>query len=158
MPLRPKSQALKILEGNAGKRRLDASADVAYAVGAPEAPKNLKGDALTHWRWLESILIPARVLTPADFGIMVLTTNAYAYMRRLERACQRRRTITYEEQGSKQQLVTRRYPEFELLDRAERKYLRMLTELGLTPASRTRVKAMPNAETSGVGQFFERTS
>ena len=86
------------------------------------------------------MLIPAKVLTPADADLMALTCRAYAYMKRLQRECDKRKTVMYEVDGSKGQKVERRHKEFELLDLAKKKYFRLLQEFSLTPVSRNRVR------------------
>jgi phage terminase small subunit len=101
------------------------------------------------------VLIPAEVLTPADAGLMALTCRTYAYMKRLQRQCDKQKTVVYEVGGSKGQKVERRRKEFDLLDQAEIKYFRLLQEFGLTPVSRNRVKtAKPSDEDSSVAEFF----
>ena len=149
-----KTSEMKLLEGNRGHRPLDLSTDVAYQVGAPTIPYDMKGDARKHWRWLESVLIPARVLTPADAGLMALTCNAFAYLKRLEREGRKRKTIVYSVTGSTGQTIEKRHKEFDLLDQAERKYLRLLQEFGLTPVSRNRVKLAKLPVRSGIEEFF----
>lgn len=151
-----KSAAMKLLEGNRGKRKIDPSTDVSFEVGAPTPPASMKGDALEHWKWLVEILVPARVLTPADFGIMLVVSNSYAQMMKLQRACDKKRSIVYTEKGSKGQVTRKSHHEFELLLHARRSYMRALAELGLTPASRNRVKAMPSAKKEGIGEFFRK--
>ena len=151
---RAKSAAMRLLQGNPGKRPLDLSTDVNFRVGAPAIPKDMKGVALAHWRSLVPVLIEGRVLTPADGSILELTCQAYAYMKMLQRECDKKKSIVYEQIGAAGQKTKRRHVEFDLLDRAERKYFRYLSEFGLTPATRTRVKAMPSAKTTGIAEFF----
>ena len=106
-------------------------------------------------RWMESVLLPARVLTPADAALMALTCNAFAYLKRLEREGRKRKTICYTVTGSTGQQIEKRHKEFDLLDQAERKYLRLLQEFGLTPVSRNRVKIAKLPSTGGIAEFFK---
>ena len=149
-----KTSEMKLLEGNRGRRPLDPGMDLSFEVGAPQIPYDMKGDARKHWRWLESVLIPARVLTPADLGLMELTCHAYEYWKRLQREGRKRKSICYTVTGSTGQKIEKRHKEFDLLDQAERKYLRLLQEFGLTPVSRNRVKLAKLPTTSGIAEFF----
>ena len=103
------------------------------------------------------VLEPARTLTPADMGVLLLTVEAWAFWRKMQRACNRRRSFFYTATGSTGQTVQRRHPEYLLLDQARKQYLRMLESSELTPVSRNRVKAAKLPPTSGVEEFFNKT-
>lgn len=151
---RPKSAVIKLLAGNRGKRRLEPERDVSFDVGAPKPPAWLKGDGLWEWNRIVNLLLPVRVMTPADFGIVLLAAEAFADWMELGRICRRKKGHTYREKGAAGQWMRKPHLEFKMQAEAQKRYLRALIELGLTTASRTRVKAVPFAEKSGVGKFF----
>lgn len=156
MPPRPQSAEMKILQGNPGKRRVDLETDVRFELGAPDPPKEVTGEARRHWKYLVGILAPARVLSAADLGVMILVCNCYAEMMRFERICARYSSPTYKVKGSTGQSVTKKREEFAMLATVRRQYLRMLIELGMTPASRTRVKALPRAKPTGLSAYLDK--
>ena len=144
----------KQLEGNRGKRPLDASSDMTLPAGAPPMPRGLNPDARQHWRWLVGVLTKARVLTVGDFGILLVAVNTYAQMMKLERAVVRMKKFSYKEKGSMGQTMQKGYIELEQLGNVRKQYIRAISELGLTPVSRNRVKKVPIESKTGAAAYF----
>jgi P27 family predicted phage terminase small subunit len=90
----PKPTALKVLEGNPGKRGLNQS-EPKPPEGPVKAPNWLRGRGRTAWKWIAPVLEPMGVLTTADTHALALLCDAYAeYIE--SRAVVRRLGATYE--------------------------------------------------------------
>jgi P27 family predicted phage terminase small subunit len=126
--------------GNPGKRRLN-EAEPAPRIGMPEQPANLSDEAAVHWPVFGSELLAIRVLTVADSWALGQLCEAYAdYIRT--------RDILAAE-GEYQEVKTqfgsslRAHPALAIKIDADKRLRAWISEFGLTPAQRTRVKAAP---------------
>ena len=157
MPTPRKTDTQKLLEGNRGKRALRPELDATIEQGTPSPPPSMKGEALAQWRWLCSELNKRRVLTTADRGLLILTCEAWEEYARLRDVCRKKRSFTFKARGVAGQEILKRNVEFELRDRAEKKYFRYLAEFGLTATIRDRVRAASHAPNyKGVARFFQK--
>lgn len=123
----------KKLTGTKGK----GGREPQYAVGAPAVPSLIKDDpiALGEWRRKAALLTEQRVLTVADGTVLARYCLLYARLQRVrdEIALPTFRFVVFGPAGEKANpLIT--------IETQTVRELRMIeTELGLTPASRTRV-------------------
>lgn len=142
---KPKPTKIKLLEGNLGKRKLN-DAEPEFALSKKhKAPEDLSEKATKEWRRLYKILSDSGVLTDADIGLLDKLIEAF------EKDLQ----ITEEFKSFKgQRKLLIRTPQGGLvpnpLIRVQRDnttlMLKLYTELGLTPSSRSRLTAdKPNA-------------
>ena len=106
-----------------------------------------KLDPLARQMWDETVplLERMRVLTEADLHILEQTCEAYAeYWQAKKRL--RRRGLTYESPTVTGGVIIRPRPEVAIASDAWRRLRQGLMELGMTPASRTRVAAAPSGK------------
>ena len=73
----PKPIAIKRLEGNPGKRKLN-EAEPTPTLGASECPDHLDDVARKEWDRLTSILLAIKVLTEADYIAFANLCQAYS--------------------------------------------------------------------------------
>ena len=149
----PKPTALKILEGNPGKRALPKE-EPHGTQGAPEMPRGLSKRAKTAWGALAPALEGLKVITHEDRMALELLCEAYAEWRSATSIIQRRgHTFTSRKVlGEKADgtLIISEYvqvrPEVAIQQNAWKRVLSGLQEFGLTPAARVRVKVVPTKE------------
>lgn len=168
---KPKPTALRLLNGNAGKRPLPKG-EPHLEAGAPSCPEWLDGDAKREWRRVVGPLDAAGVLTRADRAAFAGYCQAWSSwkaaelrMRSREKDAADARAVFEDSVGEERSASLKALVGAEqLVDAAEvqaRKrmelMLRACGELGLTPSSRTRVKAVERQpkETSGASRFFQ---
>jgi P27 family predicted phage terminase small subunit len=168
---KPKPTALRLLSGNAGKRPLPQGEPHLEAI-APACPEWLDQDAKREWRRLVGPLDAAGVITRGDRAVFAGYCQSYSNWKAAEGRKRERaksaadaRSVFAVSSGEARAAALRALLSAEdLVDAAEvqsRKsmelMLRACVELGLTPSSRTRVKAVERAtkETSGASRFFE---
>src|SRR5438093_11519721 len=77
---RPKPTAIKLLEGNPGKRKLNHR-EPRPALGLPPCPKSLRGVARKAWGEIGSQLVLMRVMTTSDAPALELLCRAYGEYR-----------------------------------------------------------------------------
>jgi P27 family predicted phage terminase small subunit len=150
---KPKPTALKVLQGNPGKRRLNRE-EPAYGPGAPEKPEWLDRYASEEWDRLVAILVPARVITTGDLGILVIACTAYAQLRECAAFLKTKKALSYDASSANGGTSYKPYPEVGQRNMARRQYQSALSELGLSPSSRTKVKSIPEVKESGVKRLL----
>ncbi len=175
----PKPTALKLLQGNPGKRKLN-SEEPKPPTGPVKPPSWLRGRAKTAWKWVAPILEEMGVLTTADPHALALLCDAYAeyiecravvrklgatYESRVIKTSTRRvaanasdeaEDITEAEEpfsGDDWSTIIRPRPEVKMYQDAWRRVHRMLSEFGMTPSSRSKVKGAPQEEADPFGDW-----
>lgn len=144
---------LKILRGNPGKRKLnDLEPD--YVPGIPEKPDWLEAYASEEWDRLVSNLNGQRVFTKNDLGILVAICLAYEQMRETHAIIkQLGRAYVVEDMGGNKHYKTR--PECMRFETALKEYRTLLAEIGFSPASRSKIKTLPEPKKpEGTARFF----
>ena len=148
-----KPTALKVLQGNPGKRKLnDEEPD--FGVGAPAKPDWLDAYGSEEWDTLVSILVPARVLTKGDIGVLAVACDAYAQWRSCMAFLKKKKSLSYDASSANGGTNYKPYPEVVQRNLARKQYLSALSELGLSPSSRTKVKRIPEVKLSGVKRLL----
>jgi P27 family predicted phage terminase small subunit len=157
---KPKPTAIKIAEGNLGKRPLN-DREPKPAVGIPERPRHLRDKgARRYWKFYCDDLVKIGVLTVADGMALGALCDAYAdYVD--AKAYIEKHGAEYEEPvldstgqvvGHKikaNPAVVRRYKAFQAMKS-------MLVEFGLTPSSRGRLKVdAPAKPVDPAAEFFD---
>ncbi len=137
---------LRVLRGNPSGKPLPQSPG--FAPGLPDEPGWLDSDAKDEWQRLTGILGPAHVLTKGDAGILHACCDAFSVIRRCQRALAG--GLTYVTAAG---LIKVR-PEGRLLADARRQYVAYLAELGLSPASRTKVQPLASPKPTGIEKFL----
>jgi P27 family predicted phage terminase small subunit len=136
---KPKPTALHIFNGNPSKRPLN-DLEPKPEAGAPECPENVaKNDiAKAYWEWLIAQLSTMGIATKADQTVLEMICLEYALKLEAEGHIARDGMTTTDDKG-----VVRKSPYVTIAAEAKRQLHRLLTEVGLTPSSRSRLKVEP---------------
>lgn len=130
----PKPANLRVVQGNPGKREIKDSCSP--PVAKPEVPKDLSAEAKVIWVEVVDMLVAQRVITALDAHILESYCENLAKIRKCRKVL--KDGLTYKTHGRHgEQIKTR--PEVNILAEAERQHRALSSELGLTPASRTRL-------------------
>ena len=154
---RPKPTALKILEGNPGRRPLPRNEAKPPAVCTLDAPRTLDAVGRQEWRRLAPQLQRLGLLTEIDRSALECCCELYSELRQLR--AQRRRWL----RDTAKRDDVRRVDA--ALDRKVGLFRQYLVEFGLTPSSRARVETdevppVPHPKPTGTegnkapGRFF----
>ncbi len=139
---KPKPTALKVLEGNPGKRPLNKN-EPQPEKKAPRCPSWLEPEAKKEWRRMAKTLENIGVLTQVDKAAFAGYCQAYARWKEAEEFLSKHGTIFKTTSGYIQQV-----PQVAIA----RNYLQIMkdfcSEFGLTPAARTRIKVDQEAVSS----------
>ena len=141
---KPKPTLLKILEGNPGKRPLNADEPKPQLVTTMKAPRNLGKVARREWARVARELMRMQLLTEVD------TTALAAYCQSYERWIQAEAEIA--QSGLVVETVTGRRianPAIAVANRSMELMHRFLVEFGMTPSARTRIRVSKAEEASG---------
>lgn len=132
---KPKPTALKVLEGNPGKRPLNID-EPKPKKKAPKCPSWLEPEAKKEWRRMSKTLEQIGVLTQVDGAAFAGYCQAYARWKEAEEFLTKHGTIFKTPSGYIQQV-----PQVSIAQT----YLKIMkdfcSEFGLTPSARTRIKA-----------------
>lgn len=151
---RPKPNVLRMLRGNPGGRSLNHEEPV-YGPGAPDRPPFLDADAGEEWDRLTSMLVSARVITKGDGGILLVACDAYSQLRQCQKFLKEKGSLSYDASSTNSGPSWKPYPEAAQLNVARREYRAALSELGLSPSSRSKVKVLPEPpKAKGTARFF----
>ena len=150
---RPTPTALKVLHGNPGRRPLNGD-EPQFKAGLPDKPAWFDTYASEEWDRIVSNVNGQRILTKADLGILVATCLCYEQMRETLAIIKTLgRSYVVEDMGGNKHYKAR--PECVRFETAQREYRALLIELGLTPASRSKVKTLPEPkQPQGASKFF----
>jgi P27 family predicted phage terminase small subunit len=139
---KPKPTALKVLEGNPGKRPLNEK-EPQPKRQAPRCPSWLEPEAKKEWKRMAKTLETIGVLTQVDKAAFAGYCQAYARWKEAEEFLTKHGTIFKTPSGYIQQV-----PQVAIA----RNYLQIMkdfcSEFGLTPAARTRIKVEQEAVSS----------
>jgi len=148
-----KPTALKVLQGNPGKRKLNTE-EPDFGVGTPAKPNWLDAFASEEWDVLVSILVPARVLTKGEVGVLAVACDAYSQWRSCIAFLTKTKSLSYDASSLNGGTNYKPYPEVAQRNQARRQYLSALSELGLSPSSRSKVKRIAETQVSGVQRLL----
>lgn len=132
---KPKPTAIKELEGNPGKRPLNAN-EPKPAKKAPACPKWLDAEARKEWRRLAKKLENLGVLTDLDMGVFATYCNAYARRKEADEFISQHGTVVRTPSGYLQQL-----PQVSIAQTYAKLMNKCAEQLGLTPSARSRIIA-----------------
>jgi P27 family predicted phage terminase small subunit len=130
---RPKPTRLKMLTGNPGKRRLNEDEPRPDA-NIPECPPELGSVARTEWNRLVDELAALRMLTNLDRAALAAYCGAYALWAEA--------TVQLEKYGAMIKSPTGfpiQSPYLSIVNRQAEIMMRIASEFGFTPASRSRI-------------------
>lgn len=151
---RPKPTALKLVEGNPGKRAINKS-EPKPKREIPSCPAHLTDAAKVAWGKLCVLLDRMGVLTEADSLALERLCDCYADILECRELIGRDgRTYTTQDQNGN--TLIKNNPAVNQLRAADSQFKSYLVEFGLTPAARTKVKATSNddEEADPLAEFF----
>ncbi len=137
---KPKPTALKVLEGNPGKRPLNTK-EPQPEKKAPRCPSWLEQEAKNEWRRMSKTLEAMGVLTQVDKAAFAGYCQAYARWKEAEEFLSKHGTIFKTPSGYIQQV-----PQVSIAQTYLKVMKDFCSEFGLTPAARTRI----NVDTEAV--------
>ncbi|MHB1154861.1 MAG: phage terminase small subunit P27 family [Eubacteriales bacterium] len=137
---KPKPTAIKILEGNPGKRPLNKKEPVPSKI-APSCPDWLLPDAQDEWARLAPQLENLGLLTVADMTAFAGYCQAYARWKEAEEFISQHSTIFKTPSGYVQQV-----PQVSIAQQNLKIMQSFCSEFGLTPASRARLQVVNKDE------------
>lgn len=143
----PKPTALKVIQGNAGKRKLDKNAPAPDALTqVPDPPAWFGPVAASIWRQVAPWLVQSKILTDTDLHNLELFAMAYQRWREAEDDVTRNGIVVM---GAKQEIKN---PACTVANESARRISTFGAALGLDPAARARLK--PGGETEEENPFF----
>lgn len=137
---KPTPTALKLLQGNPGRRPINGE-EPQFQEGTGEPPEWLNKEQRNFWAEVYPLLHGARVITSADEQALAHLCIALAEVRAA--------TETLEAQGRYQvndQGMIKVHPAVHVLNNALSASKSLMSEFGMTPASRTKIKALAGVE------------
>jgi P27 family predicted phage terminase small subunit len=141
---RPKPTAIRRLEGNRGKRAWNHD-EPEPPDGIPRCPKHLAPIARTEWRRVARTLHAMGVLTTIDRAALAAYCQSYAKWVEAEQRLKETPPLLKSPSGYVQQS-----PWMAIANKQLELMGRYMTELGMTPASRSRVSGGPQMHLPGI--------
>lgn len=145
----PKPTSLKLLQGNPGRRPLNASEPQPDA-GAPEMPAGLSDEAEAEWRRILPILASMRVLTVADSATIAGYCQSFADWIGAQADIREHGRLIEEPITNRMGEVVghrlKKNPAITIASDMKKAMRAYASDLGLSPASRTRVHATPTTD------------
>jgi P27 family predicted phage terminase small subunit len=145
---RPKPTRLKVLTGNPGKRPLNET-EPRPEPAVPECPPELGEVARREWDRLARELGPLRITTNLDRGALAAYCGAYALWAEAMEAIQKYGSMIKSPSGFPVQS-----PYLAVANRQTEIMMRVASEFGFTPASRSRIST-PCREEPGLLKLME---
>ena len=132
---KPIPTALKIIRGNPGHRPLPPDEPKPPA-NIPKYPMHLDKEAKAEWRRMAKVMEPLGILTKLDKTIFAIYCEAFSTWAQATRKIQEMGMVRITKNG-----FTEQNPYFPIANKAKEQMIKALIEMGMTPSSRTRVKA-----------------
>lgn len=126
--------ALKKLRGNPGKRKI-SDAEPKFERKIPTCPKHITGEARKEWRRLCTLLDTQGLLTQVDRAALAAYCQAYARWAEAEQMVKKSGAVLRSEKGGFYQ-----NPYLSIANRAIDQMIKIGSEFGMSPSSRTRLK------------------
>lgn len=146
---KPKPTALKKLEGNPGKRKLNTK-EPTPSRGKPSCPGWLMPEAKKEWKRLAEIMTRMGVLTEVDMAAFAAYCQSYARWKEAQEHIDSEGAIFETEKGYQQQT-----PWVGIANTNQKLMLQAASEFGLTPSSRSRIIASGENPKESVDEMEE---
>ena len=147
----PKPTALKVLQGNPGKRALPKGEPKPDAGRLPSAPRWLSDEAKREWKRLAPRLHAVGLLTEVDGLALAMLCEAFAQYMAAKTVVDSEGLLLVSEKGNSYQ-----HPAAGLMTQARGELLKWAREFGMTPSARTRIVVdTDSAEPSLADLLFE---
>ena len=149
---KPKPLALKLIDGNPGKRPLNL--DIPSPVpGIPSCPSFLSGEAKREWRRISKELESVGLLTLVDRAALAGYCQAYARWRAAEElVAQEGLVYEYTNKNGSTNIVE--HPAVKIARESMMLLKAFCAEFGLTPSSRTRINLPRPKEKDPFDEFI----
>lgn len=147
----PKPTALKKLAGNPGKRALNQH-EARIAPAMMRAPRHLDTEAKREWRRVVKELYQVGLLTQVDRAALSAYCQAWSRWVKAERDLEGKPLTMETDKG-----YCYPNPLLGIANSALEQMRKWMTEFGMTPSSRSRVKAEEPKEKSMAEMLFEMT-
>jgi len=147
----PKPTVLKILSGNPGKRPLPKD-EPRPPVCQPDPPDMLSAEARKHWGKIVGQLADSGIMTALDEDALAAYCEAFARLADANSKLAKFGSVIKSEEG-----LPRCSPYLRVANEAFQQMRVLLSEFGLTPASRVRIRAAPKEETENPFAKFDRS-
>lgn len=147
----PKPTALKLIEGNPGRRQIEPG-EVRPLVVAPVCPDHINPEAAAEWQRIVPLLLKHYLVTELDTAALALYCQSYGRWMEAERKIAEQRA----KNGSGLLIKAPsgypiQNPYLAIANRAMEDCYKYLQQFGLSPSSRTRVQASPQGDLFGYG-------
>lgn len=150
---RPQPTALTILKGNPGGRPLPANEPKAPP-HLPTAPSYLCDVAKAEWRKTGKRLLAMGIMTDIDTSALAAYCQAFARWVEAEQMLNERGVLWRSTNDDGIELFTQS-PYLSIANKALEQMQKLLVEFGMTPSSRSRVKAVPVGEVDPFESYLE---
>lgn len=137
---RPTPTALKLIQGNPGKRALN-KAEPKPQIKAPTCPGHLSKEAKAEWRRIMPILINLGIMTKIDRAALAAYCQSYGRWVEAEKKADEKGPVIKSPTGD-----IRTNPYLVVANRAMDNMRKFLVEFGMTPSSRSRITAEKKPE------------
>ena len=137
---KPKPTAVKVLEGNPGKRSLNTG-EPKPEKKAPRCPAWLEDEAKAEWERMSTVLENMGMLTDMDMVAFAGYCQAYARWKEAEEFLSQHGSIVRTPNGYLQQV-----PQVSIAQTNLKIVLKFCEQFGLTPSSRSRIVADKSVE------------
>lgn len=131
---RPEPTVLKVIKGNPGKGPLPENEPKPEPLRSLRAPAELSDMAAKHWKVVVKQLSKAKILTEMDIPALIVYCESYAQWQHAVQEINKYGPVTWD--GD----IPKRSPYVTIVDNAFKQCAKMLSEFGMTPSSRTRVR------------------
>ena len=145
MGRKPKPTALKLLEGNPGKRELNQF-EPKPTDGLPICPEWLMEDAKEEWYRLAAVMNKMGILSEVDQSAFAVYCQTWARWKEAQEHIDREGSTFETDSGQ-----IKRNPWVAIANEWQAKLLSVCGEFGLTPSSRSRIVAANSKETEADG-------
>ena len=149
---KPKPTHLKVIKGTLKQERVNLDEPKVRAA-RPPAPRHLSERAQTYWKEVSGMLYDMGVLGQVDVSSLEALCCAYTDFREAIETLEREEHYIRSTTPSGGTII-RAHPAFAQKSDADRRLRHWLTEFGMTPSSRSRIKA--NAEKQQEDDTAER--
>ena len=151
---KPQADALKIAKGTRPDRL--ASASPAAPAGRPECPERFDEPTRAEWDRLCDQLAALGLLSAAHGPALAVYCGAYSRLLAAEACLEERGPLLVRGDGVSEPLVIKSNPAAAMAARCESTMLRVLGELGMTPASAARAKVKAEAPPDRFAEFLSK--
>lgn len=137
---RPKPTALRVIQGNPGKRPLNPD-EPRPKLGIPSCPKFLNRPAKTEWKRVTPMLAEIGLLSHIDRAALTAYCQAWGRWVEAEQMLAKVGTLVKSPNG-----YPMPHPLLSIANKAMRQMHSLLLEFGMSPSARSRIKAGTKAE------------